>query len=77
MIVFIFFLLFSSKLTAPNVKDNYIFARKHFTFPKNVLDKTWKSRNTKLGPQWKLWKSSYQTRYILVRFSNSVVLILD
>ena len=46
-------------------------------FYKNVLEQTWKVFNTRFGPQWKDWESSYKARQILVLFSKWVAVILD
>ena len=40
------------------------------------LKQTGDSFNTKFGPKWKDWKSSYQVRQFLAIFSNLIALIL-
>ena len=65
-----FLLLFIFLVIAKFVKKSHIYARTHFIFLKTVVKQTWNSFNTKCGPQWKDWKSSYQIWQILVIFSN-------
>ena len=43
---------------------------------KNDPDQTWKTFNTKFGPQWKDRESSYRVRQILTLFCILVALIL-
>ena len=65
-----FLLLFIFLVIAKFVKKSHIYARTHFIFLKTVVKQTWNSFNTKCGPQWKDWKSSYQIWQILVIFFN-------
>ena len=55
----------------------HILFRIYFIFLKNVQDQTWKSFNTKFGPERKGRKSSYQVRQILALYCYLVALILD
>ena len=64
-----------SLLTAPFVQKIHILARVYFIFLKNILGQTWKSCNTKIGPQWKDRKSSYEVIQILALFGNLVALV--
>ena len=50
----------------------------HFNFLRNILKQTRNSSNSnsKLHPQWKARKSSYQVRQILAFFSDLIALIL-
>ena len=75
MVVCKFFSAFMSLLTAPFVKKIHILARVYFIFLKNILDQTWKSCNTKIGPQWKDRKSSYEVIQVLALFCNLVTLV--
>ena len=50
--------------------------RIYLSFWKNILHQTCKSFNTKLGPQWKDPKSSFQVRQILALFCDLVALNL-
>ena len=43
---------------------------------KIIVDQTWKTFNTKFGPQWKDRENSYQVRQILAVFCILVALIL-
>ena len=71
--IFFYFLL-----AAPIVKNSHILAVIYFILlKKNVLDQKWKSFNIKVGPQQKVWKSSYQVRQFSALFCNLAALILS
>ena len=69
--------LFMFLLITPIVKNSHILAGMYSIFLKSVLDKTWKSLDTKFETQWKDRKSSYKVRKNLAISCNSVALILD
>ena len=48
----------------------------YIIFINKVLEQTWKTLNTKFGPQWKVRESSYQIRQILTLFCKLVALSL-
>ena len=66
-----------SLLTAPIVKNGEILAEVYFVFLTKVLEQTSKIFSTKLRPQCKNWRNSYEVRQILVIFCKLVALILD
>ena len=55
-----------SLLAASIVKNSCILTGNYFLFLKIAIDQTWKSFNTKFGPQWKDPKSNYQVRQNLL-----------
>ena len=68
-------IFFCSLLIATFAKS-HIQVRISFIFLRNVLKQTWNFFNTKVQPQWKDQKSSYQVRQILAIFSNLTAIFL-
>ena len=75
-----FHLLFISLLPALIVKNSPFLFGIYFIFlkkKKKILEQTWKSFNTKFGPQWKDQENIYYVRQVLALFSKLVALILS
>ena len=71
-----FLLLFMSLLRASIVKRVIFWLEFTLSFWKDTLDQTWKSSNTKLGPQWKDQEGSSKVRQVFGSFFSLVALIL-
>ena len=52
-VIFLFFLIFMSSLTAGILKNSHVFAEIDIFFLENALSKTWKAFNTKFRAQLK------------------------
>ena len=65
-----------SLLRASIVKRVIFWLEFTLSFWKDTLDQTWKSSNTKLGPQWKDQEGSSKVRQVFGSFFSLVALIL-
>ena len=65
-----------SLLTARIVKNGDILAEVYFVFLTKVLEQTSKIFSTKLRPQCKNWRNSYEVRQILVIFCLKLFVLL-
>lgn len=63
-----FLLIFMSLSTVRVFKNSHILPKIYFIIPERFLGWTWKSFNTKFGPQWRNRKITYQVKQNVALF---------